>query len=170
MRRAALGALILALILVRPAIGHPPSDWVYHGPYTEVRSGERALWVATQRDDLAVSVLPTPMGRTGTPERSPAASGSVSGQTFALAELGPEQFACLDAIVERESHWRVDALNRSSGAYGIPQALPASKMASAGVDWRTNPVTQVRWMLGYVHGRYGSACAAWEWWQAHFWY
>lgn len=58
-------------------------------------------------------------------------------------------------IIYRESGCRVDARNRSSGAYGIPQSLPGNKMASAGTDWETNPVTQIRWMIGYVHGRYG---------------
>ena len=97
-------------------------------------------------------------------------SGLTAAKAYALERLGPRQYACLDAIVMRESRWRVDATNRSSGAYGIPQALPGSKMATAGADWRTNPVTQVRWMLGYLHGRYGTACAAWDFWQAHRWY
>ena len=61
-----------------------------------------------------------------------------------------------NAIISQESGWRVDATNRSSGAYGIPQALPGSKMASAGSDWQTNPITQLKWMNSYVVGRYGS--------------
>jgi hypothetical protein len=80
-------------------------------------------------------------------------------RAWARRTLGAHQYACLHALVERESGWRIDATNRS-GAYGLPQALPGSKMASAGSDWRTNPVTQLRWMAGYVHGRYGSACRA----------
>jgi hypothetical protein len=70
------------------------------------------------------------------------------------------QFSCLDTLWTRESHWRVDAHNRTSGAYGIPQALPGSKMASAGSDWRTNPATQITWGLGYIKARYGSPCGA----------
>lgn len=69
---------------------------------------------------------------------------------------GPEQWPALDALVMRESGWRVTAQNPSSGAYGLPQALPGEKMASEGADWRTNPVTQIRWMLKYVQSRYGS--------------
>lgn len=69
------------------------------------------------------------------------------------------QFGCLDSLWERESGWSTYAAN-SSGAYGIPQALPGSKMASAGADWRTNPYTQIRWGLGYISGRYGSPCGA----------
>ena len=66
----------------------------------------------------------------------------------------------VDALVTRESGWRVNATNASSGAYGIPQSLPGSKMASAGADWQTNPVTQLRWMTGYVNARYGGFCQA----------
>ena len=70
------------------------------------------------------------------------------------------QYSCLVKLWERESNWRWNAENRSSGAYGIPQSLPASKMASAGADWRTNPDTQIRWGLGYISGRYGKPCSA----------
>lgn len=70
------------------------------------------------------------------------------------------QWPCLDVLVWKESRWRVTATNPSSGAYGLPQSLPASKMASAGADWRTSARTQLRWMLGYISGRYGSACNA----------
>ncbi|MBR5939411.1 G5 domain-containing protein [Candidatus Saccharibacteria bacterium] len=73
-------------------------------------------------------------------------------------------------LIYRESGCRVDAENYSSGAYGIPQALPGSKMASAGSDWRTNPITQIRWMIGYVNGRYGGWQGAAEWWYSHRWY
>ena len=80
------------------------------------------------------------------------------------------QFGCLDRLWTKESEWRVRATNPSSGAYGIPQSLPASKMASAGSDWRTNPRTQIRWGLGYISDRYGSPCAAWAHSQSHNWY
>ncbi len=87
-----------------------------------------------------------------------------------LAERGwSDQFSCLDSLWQRESHWSVYASN-PSGAYGIPQALPGSKMASAGDDWRTNPATQIRWGLGYIGSRYGSPCAAWRHSQSTGWY
>lgn len=73
-------------------------------------------------------------------------------------------------LIYRESGCRVDAANASSGAYGIPQALPGSKMASVGADWQTNPVTQIRWMIGYVNGRYGGWSQALSWWYSHGWY
>ena len=70
------------------------------------------------------------------------------------------EFQCLVTLWTRESHWDPYAENASSGAYGIPQALPGSKMASAGADWRTNPATQIEWGLGYIAGRYGTPCSA----------
>jgi TolA-binding protein len=79
-------------------------------------------------------------------------------------------WGCVDALVSRESGWRVNATNRSSGAYGLPQSLPGSKMASAGADWQTNPVTQLRWMTGYVNARYGGFCQANAFQQANNWY
>lgn len=89
---------------------------------------------------------------------------------YALNKVGPRQFSCLDTLWTRESHWRTRAYNRYSGAYGIPQALPGSKMSSAGSDWRTNPVTQVKWGLGYIRGRYGTACNALDHLYSHNWY
>ena len=79
------------------------------------------------------------------------------------------QFSCLNNIWTRESGWRYNAAN-ASGAYGIPQALPGSKMASAGADWLTNPATQIKWGLGYIQATYGTPCNAWAFWQAHGWY
>ncbi|MEI2808827.1 MAG: lytic transglycosylase domain-containing protein [Nocardioides sp.] len=84
--------------------------------------------------------------------------------------FGQDQFGCLDSLYNSESHWRVDADNPNSSAYGIPQALPGSKMASAGADWATNPVTQIRWGLGYIQGRYGTPCGAWSFKRGHGWY
>ncbi|WP_285619122.1 hypothetical protein [Kineosporia sp. NBRC 101677] len=77
------------------------------------------------------------------------------------------EFSCLDSLWTKESHWNYQATNPSSGAYGIPQAYPGSKMASAGSDWQTNPVTQIRWGLDYIAERYGTPCAAWNFSQAH---
>jgi hypothetical protein len=91
-------------------------------------------------------------------------------RAYALAIVGTKQFVCLDKLWYRESRWRWWAKNRTSGAYGIPQAYPAAKMASAGEDWLTNPVTQVKWGLGYISGRYGTACDAWAFWLKHHWY
>jgi hypothetical protein len=83
---------------------------------------------------------------------------------------GSGQFSCLDSLWEKESSWQVHATNPTSGAYGIPQALPGSKLASAGSDWRDNAVTQIAWGLGYIKQSYGTPCSAWATSQAKGWY
>jgi len=85
---------------------------------------------------------------------------------------GDAQWNCLNLLWEGESSWDHTATNSSSGAYGIPQSLPASKMASAGADYRTNPITQIKWGLGYIKQSYGTPCGAWEFWNNRFphWY
>ena len=81
-----------------------------------------------------------------------------------------DQFPCLDNLWKKESGWNYRASNRSSGAYGIPQALPGNKMAKFGSDWQTNPATQIKWGLDYIEGRYGTPCAAWSHSQSTGWY
>ena len=104
---------------------------------------------------------------------APVASGSPQQIARAmLASFGwsSSQFSCLDPLWAHESGWSVTAYNAGSGAYGIPQALPGSRMASAGPDWQTNAATQIRWGLEYIKGTYGSPCAAWDHEQATGWY
>ncbi len=84
--------------------------------------------------------------------------------------MSSSDFDCLDNIWSQESGWNVHADNPSSSAYGIPQALPGSKMASAGPNWADNAETQIRWGLGYIKSRYGSVCAAWSYKQGTGWY
>ncbi|MFI7541051.1 lytic transglycosylase domain-containing protein [Actinoplanes sp. NPDC049599] len=81
-----------------------------------------------------------------------------------------DQFPCLDKLWKKESGWNHRASNASSGAYGIPQSLPGSKMASEGSDWKTNPATQIKWGLGYIKGRYNTPCNAWSHSQNTGWY
>ncbi|GIG65771.1 lytic transglycosylase domain-containing protein [Phytomonospora endophytica] len=76
--------------------------------------------------------------------------------------FGLDQMPCLDKLWDHESGWNEHATNSGSGAYGIPQAYPGDKMASSGSDWQTNPATQIDWGLGYIKGRYGDPCGAWE--------
>lgn len=83
---------------------------------------------------------------------------------------GDNQFAALNQLWTKESGWNYKAVNPSSGATGIPQALPGNKMASEGADWRTNPETQIRWGLKYIKGRYGTPIGAWNAWQSKGWY
>ena len=86
------------------------------------------------------------------------------------AGIGDADFGYVDYIISHESGWDYHAVNRSSGAYGLPQSLPAGKLASAGADWRDNPVTQLRWANNYAVGRYGSWGAAYRFWTANHWW
>ncbi len=103
---------------------------------------------------------------------SPAASGSpeqIAESMLRSFGWSSGQFSCLYPLWEHESGWSVTAAN-PDGAYGIPQALPGAKMASAGPDWQTNAATQIRWGLEYIRSMYGSPCGAWGHEQATGWY
>jgi hypothetical protein len=104
----------------------------------------------------------------------PPAGGVLAAKRIAWAQLQKRGWApqaqCLVDLWQAESSWNVYALNPATGAYGIPQALPARRMASAGSDWLKNPSTQIRWGLTYIGQRYGGPCNAWHYWQAHHWY
>lgn len=127
-----------------------------------------------KRPDLKVKVNPKPSPEGGGAEGGvPAAGPVVSGSPRAIARkmlprfgFASSQFGCLDRLWERESSWNPRAAN-PSGAYGIPQALPGSKMSSAGSDWETNPATQIEWGLGYIKDRYSTPCGAWSHFQAN---
>ncbi|PKW07536.1 Transglycosylase SLT domain-containing protein [Streptomyces sp. 1222.5] len=101
-----------------------------------------------------------------------AAPSSASSAQAIAHKMIPDaaQFNAFSKIVEHESGWNASATNSSSGAYGLVQALPGSKMASAGADWKTNPATQIKWGLDYMKSRYGSPAQAWSFWQANGWY
>jgi hypothetical protein len=107
------------------------------------------------------------------PPAAPVPSGSA--QQIAMGMLGSYgwssgQFSCLNSLWNQESGWNVYATNPASGAYGIPQALPGDKMASAGPDWQTDAATQIRWGLSYIQSLYGSPCGAWAHEEADGWY
>lgn len=108
-----------------------------------------------------VCVLGLVAGMAATPPSEPTPREYARDRLIArYGDEGHRQFDCLDALWKRESGWRMDAVNRRSGAYGIPQALPATRMATVGADWRTNPITQVEWGIRYISGRYGPPCLA----------
>jgi hypothetical protein len=85
-------------------------------------------------------------------------------------QWGEEQYSCLNKLWTKESHWNYKARNKVSGAHGIAQALPATKMEIVGTDWRTNPVTQISWGLKYINERYDSPCKAWSKFKRSRWY
>lgn len=119
---------------------------------------------------VAVGSSKLPAGAENAAPVAPGTSRAIAKDLLASFGWGEDQFAYLDLLWQKESNWNHLAMNSSSGAYGIPQALPGSKMASAGADWATNPETQIRWGLGYIKSRYGSPAAAWAHSQAVGWY
>jgi Transglycosylase SLT domain len=185
----ALG-VVFAVVLTGVALG--PTLW-----HTGVAADAAAPSVATADDrsqaasrDMVRTAPPTPTPAASTtaptkaPTRAapaprpavPAGCEKYTGNRRIGCSLLPAfgfstaQMPALDKMWTHESNWYERARNPSSGAYGIPQALPATKMASAGSDWRTNPATQIRWGLGYIRTVYGSPNNAWSFWQAHHWY
>ena len=151
------------------------------GVRTTTYSLEVVGGVVVGRTELASVVTVAPVDqvvRVGTAELpdpstvhvEPGTAQAIGKEMAAARGWGDDQFACLSSLWSKESGWRWNAENRSSGAYGIPQALPGSKMASAGDDWRTNPRTQIAWGLGYIAGRYGDPCGAWAHSKAKNWY
>lgn len=110
-------------------------------------------------------------GSTPSPGSTKGLSNQQIAQKMVTAAFGASQWPAFNNIVGAEdSTWSVSATNPTSGAYGIPQALPGSKMASAGADWRTNPVTQIKWMIGYIRSTYGNPNNAWAFHLANGWY
>ena len=113
---------------------------------------------------------PPPPLPASVPNVEPGSAREIGLQLLLARGWSQDQFACLDSLWTRESGWRVEAENRSSGAYGIPQSLPGSKMGTVGADWRTNPVTQITWGLNYISGRYATPCGAWAHSESRGWY
>ncbi|MDQ1137163.1 hypothetical protein QE410_001962 [Microbacterium sp. SORGH_AS 1204] len=106
----------------------------------------------------------------GSGDNSPAGAKATARGMLSSRGWGDDQFSCLESLWNKESGWNYQAYNSSSGAFGIPQALPGSKMSSAGADWQTNAATQISWGLGYISGRYGDPCGAWGHSQSTGWY
>ncbi|CAN5280690.1 hypothetical protein BH09ACT1_BH09ACT1_28520 [soil metagenome] len=132
--------------------------------------------MAVVRDSYKVTPKPVIIVRAAASASAPAVGTPDPGSAQAIGKelvtargWGDDQFACLVSLFNRESHWNVYAAN-PSGAYGIPQALPGSKMASAGADWQTSARTQITWGLNYIAGRYLTPCGAWGHSQSVGWY
>lgn len=189
----ATAALVL-VVVVDPYSGTyanaaPPAEW-------DVIEGTQSVVVADgftsdlSRDTYDITEPPPPPPPPPVVVASTKSSGSGSGSGSAPAAGTPDpgsakatakamleargwganQYDCLVSLWQKESGWNMYAENKSSGAYGIPQSLPGSKMASAGADWATNAATQISWGLGYISGRYQTPCGAWTHSQAVGWY
>ncbi|MEU6821421.1 lytic transglycosylase domain-containing protein [Streptomyces atriruber] len=127
--------------------------------------------VAAAASGMVFAAAPAQAATPTTAKAAAPAAAPTSAKAIAQKKIpDPAQFAAFDKIVSHESGWNPSATNSSSGAYGLVQALPASKMASAGADWKTNPETQIEWGLKYMNDRYGSPVGAWNHWQANGWY
>lgn len=144
---------------------------------TDMAATERIIEKATAAATAAALKAGPPGGLGGFPGGGSSGPGAAAAQRYASSVLGlygwgQGQMSSLIPLWNGESGWRWNALNASSGAYGIPQSLPASKMAAAGADWRTNPATQIRWGLGYIKGAYGSPATAYSDWlgRSPHWY
>ena len=157
-----------------PELGHPSAAQLAAAPAVRrqpslSRSADRRAGTDPVKA-AALSAEPAGEVVVGRKDLSDADPRDVARSLLADYGFGADQFSCLDSLYTRESGWNVSADNPSSSAYGIPQALPGEKMASAGADWATNPVTQIRWGLGYIQDVYGSPCGAWGHSQATGWY
>jgi hypothetical protein len=154
--------------VIDPYGGALTSAYAYNSSYSDIGednqiygfksqqkiSFERGGWAIVTGDEAAAIYV----ANAATPE-----TGSIKEFAYGLVRdnnWGRDQYSCLVALWERESNWRWDAMNKSSGAYGIPQSLPGRKMAEMGADWATNPETQVRWGVSYIKSRYGAPCGA----------
>jgi hypothetical protein len=167
-----LAFAIVLVMIVDPYSGEfadantAPSHWAETTGQSLSTSGGDSSTIT--RDAMSAHSAPRPATAVaGVP--SPGSAEAIALGILTSEGMGNDQYSCLVSLWNRESHWRVDAEN-PDGAYGIPQALPGSKMASAGPDWQTNATTQILWGLGYIKARYGTPCGAWAHSQATGWY
>ncbi|MFF0910435.1 lytic transglycosylase domain-containing protein [Microbacterium enclense] len=137
----------------------------------EAQAVTRTTTTTTTRSSGSTAAPSAPLPVTGSSgDNSPAGAQASARGMLGNYGWGEDQMSCLVSLWNKESGWNYQAYNSGSGAFGIPQALPGSKMASAGADWQTNAATQVAWGLGYISGRYGSPCSAWSHSQSVGWY
>ena len=132
-------------------------------PSQQASVGPRAAAAARSPAPAAQATAVTTDAASGSPQR-------IAEEMFGSFGWSSGQFSCLDPLWQQESGWSVTAYNAGTGAYGIPQALPGARMASAGPDWQTHAATQIRWGLQYIKDSYGSPCAAWAHEEATGWY
>ncbi|MGW7545208.1 aggregation-promoting factor C-terminal-like domain-containing protein [Streptomyces sp. NPDC054770] len=138
------------------------------------KDAERAARAAAAKAAKAKKAAAQERAQAKAAAGDPAASFTVQ-SSYTVAQIkamaaeivGSSQFQCFSNIVDHESTWNYLAVNPSSGAYGLVQALPGNKMASVASDWQTNPATQIKWGLNYMNTTYGSPCQAWAFWQVH---
>jgi hypothetical protein len=176
---------ILFVMVIDPYAGayaasaEAPNHWVVINGQTYIAAGSysisasRGHYTVTEKPTTSIASTagstPAVSGAPAAPVPSPGSAKAVALAILQSKGMGNDQYSCLVSLWDRESGWRVNAAN-PSGAYGIPQALPGSKMASAGPNWQTNAKTQILWGLGYISARYGNPCGAWAHSQSTGWY
>jgi hypothetical protein len=181
-------AIALMVVIQRPGSSTDPLG----AAVAQISTGRQGLVLAQERQKVilqdaatqafsvtsAPKISPAPPPSSGggggapivnAPAPNPGTAQRIGYDMLASFGFATSQFGCLDDLWNAESGWRWNAEN-ASGAYGIPQALPGSKMASAGADWQTNPTTQIKWGLGYIKSIYGTPCGAWSHEEAYGWY
>ena len=176
--KAIIGLVVIVAVLVTAIWA---VEWRDRGtsatPVKPIKASAKALKKPTPEAKAPVKVKAKAKVKHVSRSRSRAFTAPSSGSNRRIgkrlaAEHGwtGEEWVCLNNLWTKESGWSTRSSNSSGSAWGIPQALPGSKMRSAGTDWRTNPATQIKWGIGYIDNRYGTACNAWAHWQSHNWY
>jgi hypothetical protein len=173
---------ILLVMVIDPYSGayadaaKAPNHWVVVGGQSFTANGSYTIDVTRDKYGSKAKPRVHRLSIAGAGAGAPTAGIPSPGSAKAIARalltskgMGNDQYSCLVSLWDRESGWNVAASN-PSGAYGIPQALPGNKMASAGPNWQTNAKTQIIWGLGYISGRYGTPCKAWAHSQSSGWY
>lgn len=169
---ASLTTLAFVLVSAMPPISSAEAEALApaapdSGGQSIVVAGERTGTAG--RGDYTVTEAPKNTApASGIPD--PGTAQAIAYEMVMARGWDTNEYDCLVALWNRESHWNVYAHNPTSGAYGIPQSLPGDKMATAGADWKTNPKTQITWGLGYIAGRYGTPCGAWAHSELKGWY
>jgi hypothetical protein len=182
---AAIGAMVynhststsdpLAMVVAQVATGKSGARLIALREKIIAEDAASASFTVTSAPKITSSPPPTSTGTpivAAAPAEPPPSPGTVKAIAYNLLSsygFSTSQFSCLDDLWTQESGWNVFAEN-ASGAYGIPQALPGSKMASAGPDWESNPTTQIKWGLGYIKTEYGDPCGAWNHEEEFGWY
>lgn len=171
-RDVTLSGLEREPVPVRTPVPFPtPTLGVYLDPASPTTLPTKAPIRQTQPKAISEFKSPEPTAKPVSVSSTLSISeGRALAKAYVRERVSASQYQCFLDLWNKESGWNYRALNKSSGAYGIPQALPGSKMKSVGSDWKTNPITQVKWGMRYVDARYGSGCGAWRFWLNNSWY
>lgn len=162
-----------ALVVAPAAESHAPESGQPTTAVQTFAASDEATLAPPSQDHYSVTDPPPSEATASAPPSAsvePGTAQAIAAEMTAGLGWGGGEFDCLVALWNRESGWNSSAQNSSSGAYGIPQALPGDKMSSAGADWQSNPATQIAWGLDYITGRYGTPCGAWGHSESVGWY